>query len=372
MTPSHDADLIILGGGLAGLSLAGRLARLGARYSVRIVEPRAHYAENRSWCFWAPQRNPLSRFVTERWSEWSFSRAGEPPIVQSVPGLTYQHVKSGPVFDRLLADIETAPEIALETGLRAYEVSAVPGGVAVETAKGRLVARHVVDTRPPVDSGARGPVLFQCFAGATVRAHALPGPAELMSDMRAGPGGLAFDYVLPLAGGLARAETVRWSFEPVAREVLERDLAALMDKRGFSPEGPASFGVLPTGLRPERRARTPGLSRAFIGTGGWRAGVGHALLRIDAWASVSATRLMAGASPVSHHDETRLQRALTGLMLSRMARRPEAMADRVTRLIDRLPPASLIRVMSAGARFPDAARAMSVLTRRSEDRHIPR
>lgn len=362
MAPEHDADLIILGGGLAGLSLAARLARLGARYTVRIIEPRETYTENRSWCFWAPARNPLSHFVTERWSQWAIGRAGEPDIVHAVPGLSYQHVASGPVFDRLLADIEAAPQIRLEAGLRAWEVVPVRGGMAVETARGRLVARHVVDTRPPTDAPAGGTVLFQCFAGALVRAGTLPGRAELMSGMRADPGGLSFDYVLPLGNGLARAEAVRWSSGPVARDSLQRGLDALLERRGFTAEGPVSFGVLPTGMRTDRPAPLGGLTRAAIGTGGWRAGTGHALLRIDAWASRCAARLMAGAPPVSHREASRLSHVSARLVLTALARHPERMDANIARLARHLPPASLTRVMSASARFPDTARTMSTLT----------
>lgn len=375
MARSRDADLIILGGGLAGLMLAGRIARSGARLTVRVIEPREHWSENRSWCFWAPRINPLAGFVSRRWERWSFSSEGGPDIVHAMAGLFYQHLQSGEVFARLLAAIEGAPDIRLETGTTAHDIVPDPEGIVVETSAGRLTARHVVDTRPPVDTGANGPLLFQCFAGQTVRlaqGGIDEGCAQLMTNLRADAGGLRFDYVLPLGGGLARAEAVRWAFHAIGRETLTGDLDGLLERRGWSGEGPVSYGVLPTGLPRERTPRTPGLARAPIGTGGWRAGAGHALLRTEAWAGATTARLLAGAGPRTHRDPGVLQHRLTRVFLGALGTRPQQMDDLVLRLARRLPPASLVRVMGGQAGLPDAARLIACLERRELPRALRR
>lgn len=373
MARSRDADLIILGGGLAGLMLAGRLARSGARLAVRVIEPREHWTENRSWCFWAPRINPLAGLVTRRWERWSFSREGVPDIIHQMGGLSYQHLSSGAVFTRLLAAIEGAPDIRLETGVTAHTILPSPDGIAVETSAGRLTAGHVVDTRPPVDTGARGPLLFQCFAGQTVRLPANgidEGCAQLMTGMRADAQGLRFEYVLPLGDGMARAEAVRWSFHSVGRETLAADLSGLLERRGWSGEGPVSYGVLPTGLPRERVPRMPGLARAPIGTGGWRAGAGHALLRTEAWAGASTARLLAGGAPRSHRDPHFLQHRLTRLVLRTWSRHPEHLDRSVYALACQLPPASLVRIMGGRAHFPDAVRLLACLDRRDLARAV--
>ncbi len=49
---SH-VDLLILGGGCAGLSLASRLAEFGKDApKVLIIEQRESYTNDRTWCFW--------------------------------------------------------------------------------------------------------------------------------------------------------------------------------------------------------------------------------------------------------------------------------------------------------------------------------
>ena len=62
------ADLIILGGGCAGLSLAMRLAALGdACPSVIIIEQRSHYQHDRTWCFWQSKSTSMQSLVTRKW-----------------------------------------------------------------------------------------------------------------------------------------------------------------------------------------------------------------------------------------------------------------------------------------------------------------
>ena len=61
-------DLVILGGGCAGLSLAMRLAKLGEQCpQTIIVEPRERYVNDRTWGFWgtpSAQLNPLVPSMT--------------------------------------------------------------------------------------------------------------------------------------------------------------------------------------------------------------------------------------------------------------------------------------------------------------------
>ena len=47
---TREQELIILGGGCAGLSLAARLVQQRPNIALTVVEPRAHYEEDRTWC----------------------------------------------------------------------------------------------------------------------------------------------------------------------------------------------------------------------------------------------------------------------------------------------------------------------------------
>ncbi|TFD05700.1 hypothetical protein E3T28_00490 [Cryobacterium sinapicolor] len=90
MTPDADADLVVLGGGLTGLTLAARLAREQSGPRVIVLEPRTEYQDDRSWCFWRPERHELSHRVSASWKTWTFSDAAGRTIRHQVPGLAYR------------------------------------------------------------------------------------------------------------------------------------------------------------------------------------------------------------------------------------------------------------------------------------------
>ena len=65
-----DLDLVVLGGGCAGLSLAERLAeQSGPCRRVAVLEPRSRYSNDRSWCFWRLGPHRHDALVRHRWSQ---------------------------------------------------------------------------------------------------------------------------------------------------------------------------------------------------------------------------------------------------------------------------------------------------------------
>ena len=63
-----DVDIAILGGGCAGLSVAVRLAAAGR--SLRVIEPRETYVEDRAWSFWRTASDPFEDCVRRSWQSW--------------------------------------------------------------------------------------------------------------------------------------------------------------------------------------------------------------------------------------------------------------------------------------------------------------
>jgi len=74
---SREIDLMILGGGCAGLSLAMRLAQLGARCpQTVIVESRERYVNDLTLCFCGTPSAQLTSLVRHRWSRVRVSAEG--------------------------------------------------------------------------------------------------------------------------------------------------------------------------------------------------------------------------------------------------------------------------------------------------------
>jgi lycopene beta-cyclase len=65
-------DLIILGGGCAGLSLALRLAELGKQSpKTLIIEKRPAYSNDRTWCFWE-KKESFPDLTNKKWAKALF------------------------------------------------------------------------------------------------------------------------------------------------------------------------------------------------------------------------------------------------------------------------------------------------------------
>ncbi|GEP28756.1 hypothetical protein CLE01_33540 [Cryobacterium levicorallinum] len=78
-----------------------------------------------------------------------------------MPGLAYQYVRGSDFYASAQSDIADSLRVDLRLGVRAGTVTAVLGGVRVETSAGMLLARQVIDTRPR----AAAAMLYQSFVG---------------------------------------------------------------------------------------------------------------------------------------------------------------------------------------------------------------
>ncbi|MBG6212873.1 MAG: NAD(P)-binding protein [Cryobacterium sp.] len=363
MTPAVDAPLVVLGAGLAGLTLAARLARERSGPRVVVLEPRTAYQDDRSWCFWRPEQHDLSHLVSQRWKTWTFSDAAGVTVRHQVPGLAYQYVRGSDFYASAQADIAESPRVDLRLGVRAGTVAAVSGGVRVETSEGTLLACQVIDTRPR----AAEAMLYQSFVGVELeRDHPLPfDPREvtLMGSLAADSEGLRFVYALPLGPNRAIVEWTRFGLVPINRERLVGELDQLLtglglaDARRVRTEG----GVLAMGLGRQAAPPIAGVLPAGNAGGALRAASGYGFLRIQRWAQLCTERLLAGREAVGHPEEPRLRRTFDRIFLQAVRAHPERTAEYFLALAHGVPPAGLVRFLSDGARAADYARIISSL-----------
>lgn len=363
MTPAVHADLVILGGGLAGLTLAARLARERSGLRVVVLEPRTVYQDDRSWCFWRPDQHDLSHLVSHSWKTWTFSDPAGLTVRHRVPGLAYQYIRGGDFYASAQADIAESTNVDLRLGVRAETVSAIPGGVRVETSAGTLLAGQVIDTRPRATEA----MLYQSFVGFELeREHPLsfnPGEVTLMGSLAADAEGLSFVYTLPLGPNRAIVEWTRFGTAPIERERLVGELdevltgLGLANARRVRTEG----GVLAMGLGRQTAASIPGVVHAGNAGGALRAASGYGFLRIQRWAGLCTESLLAGRGAVGHPDEPRVRRAFDRIFLQAVRAHPERTAEYFLALAHGVAPAALMRFLSDGARPADYARIISSL-----------
>ncbi|KFF60762.1 hypothetical protein JF66_02350 [Cryobacterium sp. MLB-32] len=361
-----DADVVILGAGCAGLSLAGRLAEAHTHLRIILVDPRAGYHDDRSWCFWRPEKHDLSDLVSARWSGWRFSDTAGTTALHRVPGLSYQYIRSIDFYNRAVEKIAAAPTIELRLGVRAGAISVAADGVRVETDQGPLLAGQVIDTRPQ----HRSAILYQSFVGVELHStepHGFnPSEVTLMGSMAADASGLRFVYALPLDDHRLILEWTRFGAAPIPRRQLVTELDGVLAAHSLGDAVPVRTegGVLAMGLRPDDRPPLPGVVSAGNAGGALRAASGYGFLRIQRWAEACAGRLLAGAPAIGHPSEPWSRATLDRLFLQAVRRHPERTAEYFLALAQGVPAPSLLRFLSDGAHTLDYARIIGSLPKR--------
>ena len=369
MTHSVDAELVILGAGCAGLSLAARLARSargghrGAGHDVIVVDPRTDYTDDRSWCFWRPEYHDLAGLVSHTWPGWRFSDEAGMVAHHRVDGLRYHYVRGSDFYSRARERIAASPRVRVHSGVRAGGIRADAGVVRVQTDHGELVARQVIDTRPrPSDA-----LLYQSFSGVEIESeHPLPfdsAEVGLMDAMASDSEGMRFRYTLPFGEHRALVEWTRFGASPVPIDTLAGELDAELDRLGLSGARVIrrEHGVLGMGGARPGPVPIAGVHLAGVGGGALRAASGYGFLRIQNWARMCAARLERGDPAVGHPPEPWLRRSMDRLFLQAVRADPERTPEYFMALARGVSAPSLVRFLSDGAHPDDYARLIAAL-----------
>lgn len=290
LAPTKRVDLAIIGGGCAGLSLARELAERQTSQSIIIIEPRTHYQDDRSWCFWSTPEHALSRLVSHSWSTWRFGQQGQPVETKSSSLHPYQYIRSADFYLDCWKKIAQCPSIASSLGTTVLNLKKQDDGWHIETTQECYFATQVIDTRPPSPTLFAQSTLYQCFLGAEIQLahgiHTKHSVLELMTDMRLVDGEFCFTYLLPLAPDRLLIELTLFASRPYTAEALREAFDQLLAERGLtdSTSMRTEYGNLPMGL-PVHRSDPP---RAGLGGGALRPSSGYGFMRIQRWAALCA------------------------------------------------------------------------------------
>lgn len=347
-----DVDLLILGGGCAGLSLGLRLAENpGACRRVVIIESRPAYAHDRSWCFWrlAPQRfDPLIR---HRWARVAV-RSADRAVVADCRATPYQMLASGDFYTEACRLIAGSKVVSLMLGTAVIGAARRAGARwQVDTSRGSVTASTIIDTRPPT-TAVDDVLLWQSFSGQEITCRASPfdpSTVELMDFAPATDNEVCFTYLLPMTPERALIETTVFSTQPRTPAALaSRQSQAVAQRCSGEPfhVHRVESGVLPMGWQ-QRRRRPPGdVVHAGVMYGGARPASGYAFERIQRWAHAAAQALRSGRLPPPHRPDPPATRAMDQLLLQVLRAQPVLGPLLFTGLFSRADPARIIRFLS--------------------------
>lgn len=361
------ADLIIVGGGCAGLSLATRLSGSTSSLRVLLLEARREYVNDRTWCMWSSHALEQAALATHQWSSWSFDTGGQ-SVVQSGDGLNYICIPADRFYDSALQRLEDSENVQLRRGIAVKSIQSRNDKVYVDCGTQVFTADYVVDTRPPPPSHTAG--MTQQFLGREIvadRACFDPQVVGLMTDMSVDELGLRFTYVLPFSERHALVEETRFATSRVPIDRLEsgldRTLISLTQGGKFTIVRD-EMGAIPMDFEPVRDAGYERIINAGTAGGAVRASSGYAFARIQRWADECAEAIRTHGRPIGHARDPLWLRSADALFLRVLRVQPE-LAPRIFMAMGRyLSATTLVRFLSDDARPTDFVRVASVLPKR--------
>lgn len=351
MNAQGDYDIAILGAGLAGLSLAARLAcPRFAHLRILLVEPRIAYRRDRTWSFWNLRPHPFQDAVTASWHAWAVA-TDDRHVVRTVPGLQYETIPADAFYHLALGRLRAAPNITMHSGMTA---AATEDDEGVQIRFGQRIVRAAIafDTRPP--SIARRHGLTQVFQGLEVETRDPvfdPATAMLMDFRGAQSGAAHFTYVLPFTARRALVEDTWFAppgFQPPDHRGLIRDylrnrhgvddFAVLFEERGALPMDPV--------FQPRNGKRLV----AFGSAGGaTRPSTGYAFNAIQAQCDAVIADLAEGRLPRAARPRPRMVRMMDTVLLELLRRQPDIASHVFGSLFDSCSPLALVRFLNDAA-----------------------
>ena len=378
-----DADIVVVGAGAAGLSLAHRLpARASPRAvsSVVLVDPPPGPLRppRRTWCFWEAGPGRFDPAATASW-EWLrvHGRDGR-AVRRHIAPTRYKMIRSDDFEALVERDLKDRP------GLRRVEavVGAVTGlpdatvRVAATDAAGAPVdlrARWVFDSRPPDRLPAARTRLLQHFRGWFVRTERPvfePETVDLMDFRTAQPArGLSFGYVLPTGRHTALVEYTEFGPEPLTTEAYDRaleDYAGRVLRTGATEVLSAEQGVIPmTDAVFDRRAGSCGrVFRIGVAGGATRASTGYTFAAVQRQSEAVARAVRAGRPPVPPAPHPARARLMDAVLLRALDTGRVDGPDLFFRLFDQVPADRLLRFLDGRSRlYEDLAVGLRVPVR---------
>ncbi|MFJ4834399.1 lycopene cyclase family protein [Streptomyces sp. NPDC088747] len=276
--PGETSDVVIVGGGASGLSLAYRLTATGSPTVTLVAAPDGPLLPpERTWCYWERGTGDFDEAVAASWSRLRVHGADGRAITVDPSPLRYRMLRSAD-FERLVhSRLSRAPGAhVLRATADTVRDTADGAEVRCTTPDGRtlsLRARQVFDSRPLPSLPPARTQLMQHFRGWFVRTDTDrfdPAIADLMDFRVPQPShGLAFGYVLPLAPDRALVEYTEFSRTPLTTAEYEKALTHysrdVLGLGAFTVES-AEQGVIP--MTDARFARRTGPAVFRIGTAG--------------------------------------------------------------------------------------------------------
>lgn len=212
-----EFDLIIIGGGCAGLSLSLALLHFGYKGKVLVVERRKQYQHDRTWSGWFSQTDLalLPNLSKRTFASWSIANDSS-QYSHTSNAFPYYSISSEDFYTHALQKINASQTVQLVTGtsLSSHDLMAMTQSRVIDT-----VGLGIEVTRPRYG-------LWQSFVGVMVSSSSpifdmkTQSHAMLMADMSQDDKGFFFTYIIPQNSRQALVEVTYFSTQVLAADYL--------------------------------------------------------------------------------------------------------------------------------------------------------
>ena len=374
VSPSYQsikqANIAILGGGLAGLALAAELsAPEFAHLSIIVIEPRDDYIRDKTWSYWRQNVHDFSAHETATWPAWRVQDASKSVTIESekAENYVYASIASDAFYKAALAKIGACSHIELLQNERVQSIRMEFGRaiVTLKSAKNMVINQFIFDARPAEKNSK--PHLYQHFLGLEVVADTAvfdTNCVDLM-DFQASHHGVHFMYVLPYSATRALIEST-W----ICTHVDHTNHLDLANRVGYAQElndyllkrwPNAQFNIIYTEsaslplIAHKARKQWLGQTQLIpIGTpaGTARAATGYAFLETLQDAKRLA-KLINTNQPLTTFKRNKIDACMDVLFLSFLHKNAVQGSRMFVQLFNSCAPASLIRFLTGQANWTD-------------------
>ncbi len=368
-------DILILGAGCAGTSLAHYLEDLGYTGKVVLLDSRTNFNREQRWCSWAKLPVSLMPSVNKSWESWTVSDELY-STTQTSENFSYQQIYAPDFFNHFHSRWQISEKpIEISLGEKVESVEDKTGYVEVKTNRETWQANTVFDARHQGSANFRnardtkGVYLHQTFLGWKIEFPCAvfdESNATLMDFRTAQTDGVNFIYVLPYSDREALVESTSFSVNPVVRgnhlnavtkyigENFGEDYDIKGEESGELPMTTAKLSTK-TGER---------IYNIGIAGGAARPSSGYAFHRIQRQTSEIA-RALVNEREIPQSFASRKYDFFDAVFLEAVARNPAAAKDLFLRMFEKVSPDSLIRFLTDESSIADDLAVINALPKLS-------
>jgi lycopene beta-cyclase len=355
-TAESDFDLVILGAGCAGLSLALRLADIESyKGRVLLVDRRKAYEQDRTWCFFQPSDTNLvpPTLVDQQWSTGTV-RGGGKMLHVPLESKPYMRVNAFDfyclAFERLMKDDRFS--IALGRLITDADIRRTKGDrLSIHIDGHDHLSRQIIDSRNDSLATTCKAQLWQVFMGIeieAIQARFDPQAAVLMDFVELPEYPVSFFYELPKTTTQSLIEFTVFSKTCIDPEQLRSLLFEGVNKRlsGVSYRIiRIEKGIIPMGVE-SRPSKPSAWVRSGLGAGAARPSTGYAFLRIQQWARDCAHSIATGQTTIGTRSDPWITKRMDQLFLKVLIQSPISASLLFLELFEKAPTPALLRFLN--------------------------